>query len=245
MSAVPARAYMSIGEVLSSLRADFPDVTISKIRFLEAEGLVEPQRTASGYRKFRHEDVDRLRYVLSAQRDRYLPLRVIKDHLEAIDRGLEPPAAPGAGPRVPRAVVDGDGFPGPEVFARVGSDLRLSRSELCEAAEISEALLGELEGYGLISPRPGAAHFDADALLVAKTVGELARFGVEPRHLRSSKAAAEREAGLVEQVITPLLRQRSPDAKARAEEATKELGALSVRLHAVLVKVALRRLPGR
>ncbi len=246
MSALPARAYMSIGEVLSTLRSDFPDVTISKIRFLESEGLVEPQRTASGYRKFRHEDVDRLRYVLRAQRDRYLPLRVIKDHLDALDRGLEPPAQSGAGgPRAPRAVLEHDGFPEAEAFARETSDLRLSRSELCEAADIEEPLLRELEGFGLLGPRAGAAHYDGDALLVAKTAGELARFGVEPRHLRASKAAAEREAGLVEQVITPLLRQRGPDSQARAEEATRELGALSVRLHAVLIKIALRRLPGR
>ena len=98
-AAVPARAYLSIGEVLAKLRPEFPDVTISKIRFLEAEGLVEPQRTSSGYRKFGHEEIQRLRYVLSAQRDRYLPLRVIKDHLDAMDRGLEPPDGPGAGPR--------------------------------------------------------------------------------------------------------------------------------------------------
>src|SRR5436309_10001691 len=105
MTAVPSRAFMSIGEVLASLRAEYPDVTISKIRFLEAEGLIEPERTPSGYRKFSREDVARLRYVLSAQRDQYLPLRVIKAHLEAIDRGLEPPDSPGAGPQVPRALV--------------------------------------------------------------------------------------------------------------------------------------------
>src|SRR5439155_6985330 len=113
MTAIPARAFMSIGEVLATLRAEFPDVTISKIRFLEAEGLIEPERTPSGYRKFSREDVGRLRYVLSAQRDQYLPLRVIKAHLEAIDRGLEPPDAPGAGPQVPRALATVDGLPGP------------------------------------------------------------------------------------------------------------------------------------
>ena len=109
----PARAYMNIGEVLARLRPDFPDVTISKIRFLESEGLVEPQRTASGYRKFDHDDVLRLRYVLGAQRDHYLPLKVIKDHLDALDRGLEPPVQAGAAPRVPMSLVAGDGMPGP------------------------------------------------------------------------------------------------------------------------------------
>src|SRR3954464_2955180 len=127
MTAVPSRAFMSIGEVLASLRSEFPDVTISKIRFLEAEGLVEPERTASGYRKFSRDDVSRLRYVLSAQRDHYLPLRVIKQHLEAIDRGLEPPAIAGGGPQVPRALAVAEGLPGPEAFGREASELRRSR----------------------------------------------------------------------------------------------------------------------
>src|SRR5471032_3373300 len=109
MAAVSARstsrASLSIGEVLAQLRTDFPDVTISKIRFLEAEGLVEPDRSSAGYRKFSHTDVERLRYVLEAQRDHYLPLRVIKEHLDALDRGLELPEQPGGRPRVPRAVL--------------------------------------------------------------------------------------------------------------------------------------------
>ncbi|NHC14281.1 transcriptional regulator FtsR [Motilibacter deserti] len=231
---------MSIGEVLAALRQEFSDVTISKIRFLEAEGLVEPQRTASGYRKFAQEDVERLRYVLRAQRDRYLPLRVIKEHLDAIDRGLEPPADLDGPPRAPRPVPDAGGFPGPESFRRDGAGLRLARGELCEAAGIEDQLLREIEGYGLVATT-SEGYFDGDALLVAQTVGELARFGVEPRHLRPFKTAADREAGLVEQVTRPLLSQRSPEAQARAEEATRELGALSVRLHALLVKAALHR----
>src|SRR5439155_13895174 len=111
MTAIPARAFMSIGEVLATLRAEFPDVTISKIRFLEAEGLIEPERTPSGYRKFSRDDVGRLRYVLGQQRDNYLPLRVIKEHLDAIDRGLEPPGGAGGGPRVPRALSPAEGLP--------------------------------------------------------------------------------------------------------------------------------------
>src|SRR5690348_8358610 len=135
MTAVPSRAFMSIGEVLASLRGEFPDITISKIRFLEAEGLVEPERTSSGYRKFSREDVGRLRYVLSAQRDHYLPLRVIKEHLDAIDRGLEPPAlGAGGGPRVPRALVSAEGLPSPDSFVPDVSEIRLSRKELLEAA---------------------------------------------------------------------------------------------------------------
>lgn len=231
---------MSIGEVLSMLRGDFPDVTISKIRFLESEGLVEPERTPSGYRKFNHDDVRRLRYVLAAQRDHYLPLRVIKDHLGAIDRGFEPPEITASGPRVPRAVVAGDESPGPEAFSRDPAGLRLSRSELTDAAGIGDGLLDQIEAYGLVTaPAPGG-HYDGDALAVARTVAEMSAFGIEPRHLRPFKAAADREAGLVEQVVSPLQRQRSSEARGRAEEATRELAALSVRLHALLVKAALR-----
>jgi DNA-binding transcriptional MerR regulator len=229
---------MSIGEVLAALRADFPDITISKIRFLEAEGLVEPSRTASGYRKFSHRDVDRLRYVLTAQRDHYLPLRVIKDHLDAIDRGLEPPELGTPGPRAPRVVVAVDGMPDPEAFVREGAEVRLSRQELLEAAGVEDAQLAQLESFGLIAKRPGG-HYDADALLVASTVAEISRFGLEARHLRAFKSAADREVGLIEQVVAPLARQRSPEARARADEVVRELAALSVRLHAALVKTSI------
>jgi len=233
------RPALSIGEVLSQLRPDFPDVTISKIRFLESEGLVEPQRTASGYRKFTRDDVARLRYVLSAQRDQYLPLRVIKQHLEALDRGLEPPGPSGGGPRVPVGLMSVDGLPGPETFGRDAGDVRLSREELVEEAGITAAQLTALEEYGLLAPRSGGG-YDADALMVAKTVADMARFGIEPRHLRAFRSAADREVGLVEQVVTPLVRQRNSEARGRAEETAKEIAALSVRLHATLVKAGLR-----
>jgi DNA-binding transcriptional MerR regulator len=236
---VPVRAFMSIGEVLGQLRPDFPDITISKIRFLEAEGLVEPERTASGYRKFSREDLSRLRYVLSAQRDHYLPLRVIKEHLDAIDRGLEPPALGSAGPKVPRALVAAEGLPGADAFLPEVSEIRLSRSELIEAAGLQPEQLDQLEQYGLLGPRQGGSHYDGDALVIAKTVAEMARFGIEARHLRPFKSAAEREIGLVEQVVTPLVRQRNPEARARAEEVSRELAALSVKLHATLVRAGL------
>ncbi len=239
MSAVPARAYLSIGEVLARLRPEFPDVTISKIRFLESEGLVEPQRTSSGYRKFGHDEIQRLRYVLAAQRDRYLPLRVIKDHLDAMDRGLEPPEGPGESPRVPMTVVSSDGFPTAESFGRDGAELRLSRAELVEAAGIEDSELTALESYGLISRRTGSSHYDGDALVIAKTVADMSAFGLEPRHLRAFKSAADREVGLVEQVVAPMSNQRNPDARARSEEVVRELSALSVRLHAALVKSGL------
>jgi DNA-binding transcriptional MerR regulator len=235
-----SRASLSIGEVLTQLRGDFPDVTISKIRFLESEGLVEPDRTSAGYRKFSHADVHRLRYVLTAQRDHYLPLRVIKDHLDALDRGLEPADHANAGPRVPMALIATDGLPGPEAFGTDPAEVRLSRKELLAAAELDEEALVQLEQYGLVATRPGSNHYDGTSLVVARTVAEMSRFGIEPRHLRSFKAAADREVGLVEQVVTPLVRQRNPEARARAEEVARELAALSVRLHASLVKAGLR-----
>ncbi|HEX2808009.1 MAG TPA: MerR family transcriptional regulator [Kineosporiaceae bacterium] len=230
---------MSIGEVLALLRPEFPDVTISKIRFLEEQGLVEPDRTPAGYRKFTHDDVERLRYVLAVQRDHYLPLRVIKEHLDALDRGLDPPALPGGAPRVPRLVGDTASF-GPERFER-GPDLRLSRSELLDAAPVDDDLLTALESYALVSPVPGTATFDAEAVTVCRAAAELARFGIEPRHLRLFRTAADREAGLVDQVVAPLRRQRGPEAAGRAEEAEREVAALCLRLHAALVKTALDR----
>lgn len=236
---VPSRAFMSIGEVLTQLRPEYPDVTISKIRFLEDEGLIKPERTASGYRKFSREDLSRLRYVLSSQRDHYLPLRVIKEHLDAIDRGLEPPSTGQAGPKVPRALVAAEGMPGPDAFRPDASEVRLSRRELLDAAGLEAEQLEQLEQFGLVSPRSGSSHYDGDALVVAKTVAEMARFGIEARHLRPFKSAAEREIGLVEQVVTPLVRQRNPEARARADEVARELAALSVKLHATLVKAGL------
>ncbi len=234
---VPARAYLSIGEVLGKLRNDFPDITISKIRFLESEGLIEPQRTPSGYRKFTNADLERLRYVLMAQRDQYLPLRVIKENLDALDRGLQPASVSGGVP-VPRlATIDGE--LAPANFAE-NTDMRLSREELLKTSGVSEEQLVELESYGLIAPR--GRHYDADSLAIARAVTEMSGFGIEPRHLRSFKSAADREIGLIEQVITPLIRQKSSEAKARAEEVQREIAALSVRLHAALVRGGLHRL---
>ncbi len=239
---------MSIGEVLAQLREEFPDVTISKIRFLETEGLVEPARTASGYRKFSQADVGRLHYVLKTQRDHYLPLKVIKDHLDALDRGLAPPAVPGDRPRVPDSAGHPDWLPGPRALGDTG-ELRLSRDELAGAAGIDAALLAAIEGHGLLAPVRGAGAaghelFDADALVVATAVAEMAAFGLEPRHLRSFRTAADREVDLVSQVVAPLLRSRDPQARSRAEELAREMGAVALRLHTALVRSRLRDLSG-
>lgn len=229
---------MNIGQVLDQLRPDFPGVTIPKIRFLEDKGLIKPERTPAGYRKFSAEDVDRLRYVLRMQRDHYLPLKVIGEHLDAIDRGLEPPPIDPVVPTVPTVALAADGLPSAESFQR-RDNLRLSRRELVKIAEISEELLDQLEQFGLITPRTGTGHYDTDALVVAKTARELADFGFEPRHLRAFKTAADREVGLVEQVVAPYKRGRDAAAKARAEDTVSEIAALSVRLHATLVKAGL------
>jgi len=237
---LPARAHLSIGEVLAELRSEFPDVTISKIRFLESEGLIQPERTPSGYRKFAREDVARLRYVLSQQRDHYLPLRVIKENLDAIDLGLEPPNRPGGSAQGPRRLMAAADLPGPEEFLPEPGEVRMSREELLTAAGLQPAALDALEQAGLIVRRGKGSHYDGDALVVARTVVEMGRFGIEPRHLRPYRATADREVGLFQQVVSPMLRQRNPEGRARAEESVRELAALSVRLHATLIRAGLR-----
>ncbi|MGX1915259.1 transcriptional regulator FtsR [Streptomyces phaeochromogenes] len=224
---------MSIGTVLNVLRDEFPEVTISKIRFLESEGLIEPQRTPSGYRKFSPGDVERLGHVLRMQRDHYLPLKVIREHLDAVERG-EAVSLPSVGrQRDGEVLCESEG----PTVARIG------RAELLAAVEIGEQELEEWESYGLITPLPEGV-YDAEAVTVAGLVVELGRFGIEPRHLRAVKAAADREAGLVDQVVAPLRRHRNPQTRAHAEAQTKELAGLAVKLHAALVQSALGvRLP--
>ena len=243
-AAARGSATLTIGDVLAHLKVDFPDLTISKIRFLEQEGLVAPERTPSGYRKFSAGDVSRLKYVLAQQRDHYLPLRVIKDQLDAIDRGLVPsgplgrPARPARlhrrdrGQRAHRRTLP----------ARPGRAAAVARRTAQRGGLRSEQLT-ELEQFGLITAKPGG-HYDDDALSVGKIVADLARFGLEGRHLRAFRTAAEREVGLFSQVVGPMSRQRGGEAKARAEETVRELAAASVRLHAALVQIGLREVIG-
>jgi DNA-binding transcriptional MerR regulator len=222
---------LTIGEVLAVLRDDFPDVTISKIRYLESEDLVHPQRTPSGYRKFSRADVSRLRYVLAAQRDQYLPLRVIKEHLEALDRGEPVPAAAG-GSVPPPPAVDGEADGGvppltPEQFAR--------------AAGLEPEQLADCVQFGLLATDADGRHPAAD-LPVARAAAGLARHGIEPRHLRVYRSGVEREAGLVEQLVAPVLRARSEEARTRATEKLRELATLSAQLHTALLEARLREL---
>jgi DNA-binding transcriptional MerR regulator len=219
MSAQPARAYLGIGEVLARLRPEFPDVSVSKIRFLESEGLIEPARSPSRYRKFDEADVERLRYILTAQRDHYLPLRVIKERLLPPEGGAAPARR------------------SPPLGATGKENGSLSRRELLAAADIDEKQLAELETFGLV--RRAGRVYGRDALQVASAAAVLGRYGVEARHLRAVRAAVEREMSLIEQVVAPTLRQRNPEAIQQAGRTAREIAAVTMRLHGALVEAAL------
>ena len=234
----PAQSGMSIGTVLDRLRPDFPDVTISKIRFLEAEGLISPERTPSGYRRFSVADCERLRYVLTAQRDQYLPLKVIKEQLEAIDRGAATVGAVDAAPRRPRALAIAPGAISPEEF-RAQREVRITREDLLERSGVDEKFLTELIRGGLVVPG-AAGFFGEDAVTLTRTAKAMSEFGLEVRHLRAFKLAADREAGLVAQIAGPVAKGRDAGARDRAEEMVRELAALSLTLHTCLVKSAVR-----
>lgn len=242
----PARAAASsstggprrnIGAVLELLRPDFPDVTISKIRFLESEGLVTPARTPSGYRSFSDEDVERLRFVLTAQRDRFWPLRVIREALDARDRGLEVSldvaGTQPAGPRMPDVNEDPD-VPTAAELDSPEESLRLTRAEVAKAAGLDGATLESLVTYGLLTP-DAEGHFDARALQIARAAAGLSAYGLEPRHLRPFRTAAEREIGLLNQISAP--------ARRRSEEGGRQVAAdvlhHCIALHTALVKAGL------
>jgi DNA-binding transcriptional MerR regulator len=216
MSEQSSRGQFGIGEVLAQLRPEFPDISTSKIRFLEAEGLIEPARSRSGYRRFSAPDIARLRYILTMQRDSYLPLRVIRERLA--DCG-----------------EDGNGQPPESGAGRTPGGM--TRHQLLDAAEISDAELTELEDYGLI--RRVGRQYGGDALAVARAVAALHQYGVQARHLRAVKASADREANLVEQVVAPQLRQRGPGARDAAARTAWQIADLTSRLHATLVEAAL------
>ena len=311
VAAPPAGGHLSIGEVLALLLEEFPDVTISKIRFLESQGLIDPERTASGYRKFYADDVELLRCILREQRENYLPLRVIKDRIDSgeIDptgeqprpRGIKnvgdasdvprPDSHPSAGrgrteqPITPSA--NGGGEPvtgaaalfqrtdgtdataarGPEVSSRPAAPaaspsparssersgpitssgavlpgLLLNADEICAMAGITRAQLAELESFGVLAATSGGADgvYDEDAVEIATLSKHFLDAGIEPRHLRGWRVAADREAGLLEQLIQPLLRQRNPEARAQAVAQLDELEQNGGRLRAAMMRSALR-----
>jgi DNA-binding transcriptional MerR regulator len=301
------RSYLSIGEVLSLLTAEFPDVTISKIRFLESQGLIDPERTPSGYRKFYETDVERLKWILRQQRENFLPLKVIRGRLgdevpssgdDRDDRGPvsanHPTAATSAptpvasatttAPRPPLYPLDDEPTPitkvrrspvsaspaGDAVITPASrgtastrqvephaapepaeedvdeSDVALTVEELVVATGLTEARVHELSKYGLIEARTlgGTDYFDADALAVATAAAGFLQFGIEARHLRPFKSAAEREAGLFEQIVLPLLKQRNPSARKQAADTLAQLGDLGEALRSALVRQAVRNITG-
>lgn len=229
---------MSIGSVLDRLRPDFPDVTISKIRFLEAEGLISPERTPSGYRRFSIADCERLRYVLTAQRDQYLPLKVIKEQLEAIDSGVARVESAEPPPRKPRALSVAPGEVSPDDFL-TDREVRVSKADLMARAGIDDVFMTELVRAGLVTPGQ-AGFYDEGSVVLARTAHAMSQFGLEVRHLRAFKLAADREAGLVAQIAGPVAKGRDAGARDRAEEMIRELAALSLTLHTCLVKAAVR-----
>ncbi|MCW2751037.1 MAG: MerR family transcriptional regulator [Aeromicrobium sp.] len=228
---------LGIGKVLDELRPEFPNLSISKIRYLEDQGLLDPERTASGYRKFSYRDVERLRFILHAQDEKFWPLSHIRQVLDDMDRGVVPDTDLDSTTRVPHLSLAADGLPSGETFTAPKSAVRLSRAEILDSAGIDGALLDAIEEFGLIIRRPKQTYYDGDALSIASIVGELAQLGLEPRHLRIFRAAADREISLFEQVVTPRARQLDKEA---AEQTVAALAALSIRLQTVLVRSGLR-----
>jgi len=227
----PVERRLTIGKVLAALVEEFPDVTASKIRFLEAEGLVRPHRTASGYRTYSMDDLERLRYILAAQRDRYWPLKVIREALDALDRGLADPGG-AALPKAPAPTTD-PGLPdGRTLLER--RPVALTGPELREATGIDRPTFHALEAFGLLQPDAGG-HYGEESLAVAAAAHTLAAHGLEPRHLRPFKTAADREIGLVEQVLAT---RRGDGSR---EERAAEIVSACIALHVALVKARLAR----
>ena len=212
---------LTIGTVCGMLKDEFPDISISKIRYLEDQGLLAPRRTQGGYRLFSEEDLERLETILRLQRDEFLPLRVIRQEL----------AAPASRERKRRRASEAE-------------EGELDLAGLCERAGIDARLARELEDFGLLTARTEAGgkrftELDAD---IARACGRLAQFGIAPRHLRSFRTAADREAGLIEQVVGPALRARNPERRRSGAEDLEALGTLAAELSQLLSWRALRRL---
>jgi DNA-binding transcriptional MerR regulator len=275
--AVEERAYLSIGEVLALLKEEFPDVTISKIRFLESQGLLDPERTPSGYRKFYDTDVERLQWILRQQREHFLPLKVIKGRLrgggtpEAVEEpvaaaepaAVEPPAPEPAAPEpAPPAAVAQEPPPRPvpqpsrlaappppppppaeAPLMLTSTGVSMNLTELAAASGLEDDDLRELERYGLLTGRRAASsvYYDEEALMVAQLAAGFMKYGVEARHLRMYKTAGEREAGFLEQVVLPMLKQRNPQARKAAADALSDLTRLGQGLRAAMLRQALRK----
>lgn len=218
---------LTIGTVCTRLQPEFPDISISKIRYLEDQGLLAPRRTQSGYRLFSEGDVERLETILRLQRDEFLPLRVIRQELAS-------PSGAGKERRRRRAVGLAD------------PDDELDLGELCERAAITSDLARELEEYGLLQPRRAGSGklYPAGDVDVAVACAKLSRFGISARHLRTFRTAADREAGLLQQVIAPSLRSRNPERREAAVQQLQTLAELAQELSQLLFWRDLRHLAG-
>src|SRR4249920_1004574 len=236
---MPTRSYQSIGEVLVSVKAEFPDITISKIRFLESEGLIDPERTPSGYRKFYDKDVDRLKSILRMQRDEYLPLKVIKERLlkqdvddeEAID-----------GPQEERELDDDEKASASTEIADAPTGLQMSIEEMSAASGVDRERIKELESYGIVCSHgpDGSRYYDGDDYIILSIVKDFFRFGIEPRHLTMYKHFTDREASFFEALVAPTLRQKNPDARRAAADTLADLSATSRKFKQALLRNALR-----
>lgn len=234
-----------IGQVLKILIDDFPDVTISKIRFLETEGLISPERAPSGYRRYSDADVQRLRYILDVQKNQYLPLKVIKEHLDMIDQGLEPPAPvaetaeQGSSDHVgaePAELTPASPLRGPSVDPRPRKPVRLARRDLLRVSGLTDTALVELERNGMITPRRGSPFYGRDALTVAIAARRLADYGMDVRHLRAIKQAVEREVGLIDQAAATHTRRGTSTSQTSAD-----VMKLVLHAHAAMLRQSVAR----
>jgi DNA-binding transcriptional MerR regulator len=230
------RNYQSIGEVLVNVKTEFPDITISKIRFLESEGLITPERTPSGYRKFYVEDVERLKSILRLQRDEYLPLKVIKERLLQADNGEEEQA-----PSLEQAAAGADPDGG-EDLAEAPTGLQMSLEEMAAATGVDRDRIKELETFGIVCSHgpEGGRYYDGDDYVTLSIVKDFLRFGIEPRHLTMYKHFADRESAFFEALVAPTLRQKNPDARRAATQTLGELTATSRKFKQALLRNALR-----
>jgi len=230
------RNYQSIGEVLVSVKAEFPDITISKIRFLEAEGLIEPERTPSGYRKFYPQDVEKLKSILRMQRDEYLPLKVIKERLiHGDDDGASADGdGSGAGADVSAAVS--------EEMAEAPTGLQMSIDEMSSATGVEKERIKELESFGIVCSHgpDDARYFDGEDYIVLTIVKDFFRYGVEPRHLTMYKHFEDREANFFETIVAPMMRQKNPDARRAAAESLADLAKVSRKFKQALLRNHIR-----
>ncbi len=223
----------SIGETINLLRDEFPEVSVSKLRFLEGQGLIDPERSPSGYREFSAADLERIRYILRQQRDHYLPLKVIKSKLTAWERGEEPTVAPAAG------------SPAETYFS--GTGVSMSADELARTAGLTRAQLDALVEHGVLEPSQlddGNAVFREDDLVIANAAHRLLGHGLEPRHLRAFRLAAQREVDLLRGLTEPLVRHHNPDNRRRAGQILADTAQAGRDLQEALVRSALRRLLG-